>query len=397
LRILALNCGSSTLKFHVLDVTGDGAVPKRIANGSVERIGDRGMASVIFGEDRIAREVETDGHRTAFSIARELLEESGSLQGIEAIGHRVVHGGPRFRESAAIDDTVVGAIREVSELAPLHNRPALDVIEAARDAFQPPVPMVAAFDTAFFADLPDVSARYALPRDLSEAFGIRRFGFHGLAHRYMVQRFRRLRPDIRKARLITLQLGSGCSATASLDGRPVDTSMGYTPLEGLIMGTRTGDLDPAVPLRLQSLTGKPAAAIEDVLNTRSGLLGLSGRSAEMRDLLPAAEAGDRDSAFAIEAFCTRVRKYIGAYAALLGGMDGIVFGGGIGENLPQIRQRVCEGMQWAGVELDNAANDHPPGSEARISDRASQVDVWVTRVDEAEVIARETFDLLKRG
>jgi acetate kinase len=394
MRILTLNCGSSTLKFHVQEIEG-AEEPVRIAGGSVERIGSRGAVTVIRGEERIAREVDTVDYRSAFGVARELLEEAIGLDGIEAAGHRVVHGGPRFRDSVLIDSGVIDAIRDVSVLAPLHNGPALEVIEAARETFPPSVPMVAAFDTAFFADLPELASRYALPRDLSDRYGIRRFGFHGLAHSDMVRRFGELQPDLARPRVITLQLGSGCSATASISGRPVDTSMGYTPLEGLIMGTRSGDIDPAIPLRLQSLTGLPAGVIEDILNTRSGLLGLSDRSGEMRDLVPAAAAGDAASAFAIEAFCARVKQYVGAYMALLGGADGLVFGGGIGENLPEIRRKVCDGMEWAGIELDDAQNEGASGVEVRISRAGSSVDAWVMRVDEAAVIAREVYELLK--
>ena len=396
LRVLTLNCGSSSLKFELLDAEPgkEGAEP--VASGQVERVGGAGRASLRHAGAHIEREIETRDHREAFDAALRLLEESGCLAGIEGIGHRVVHGGGRFRSSSRIDDEVVEAIRAVSDLAPLHNGPALAVIEAAREHFESSLPMVAVFDTAFFADLPAVASRYAIPRELSERYEIRRFGFHGLAHGYMVRRFQALRPDVHQPRLITLQLGGGCSATASVDGSPIDTSMGYTPLEGLIMGTRSGDIDPALPLRLQALTGKSAEEVEALLNKESGLLGLSGRSSEMRDLVPAAKEGDTDAAFATEAFCNSVKKYIGAYVAVLGGADGIVFGGGIGENMPEIREQVCRGLEWAGIVLDLDANQRASGTESRISSTTSRADVWVMRVDEAAVIARETVAVLKK-
>jgi acetate kinase len=305
----------------------------------------------------------------------------------------VVHGGLRFRASTRIDAEVIEAVRAASELAPLHNGPALAVIEAACERFGS-LPGVACFDTAFFADLPDTAARYAIPKDLSERHGIRRFGFHGLAHGDMVRRYLALRPELRAPRLVTLQLGNGCSAAASLGGKPIDTSMGYTPLEGLIMGTRSGDLDPALPLRLQALTGMPAEEVEAMLNEKSGLLGLSGRSADMRDLLAGEADGGPDCALAVEAFCARTKKYVGGYAALLGGLDALVFGGGIGEHNPSIRRRVCEGLAWAGLRLDEGANERATGDDVRISASESTIDVWVMQVDEAAVIARETFALL---
>lgn len=373
--------------------TGDAEVT-RIAAGAVDRIGGAGRVTLERDGDKHEHETETRDHRDAFDAALRLMDEAGCLSDIAAIGHRIVHGGLRFRSSTVIDANVIGAIREVSDLAPLHNAPALAVIEAAGAAFGPEVPMVAAFDTAFFADLPDVASRYAIPKELSERYGIRRFGFHGLAHDDMIRRFQTLRPEVPRPRLVTLQLGNGCSATASFEGRPVDTSMGYTPLEGLIMGTRSGDLDPALPLRLQALTGMSAQDVEDLLNSRSGLLGLSGRSADMRDLLEAAASGDADCALAVDAFCARTTKYVGAYTALLGGIDALIFGGGIGEHSPEIRRRICRGMQWAGLTLDEDANQIAAGPEVHISANASRIDVWVMHVDEAAVIARETVALL---
>ncbi len=324
-----------------------------------------------------------------------LLDDAGLAKGIEAVGHRVVHGGARFVSPSLIDDDVIGGIEAASELAPLHNKPALAAIDAARTHFGASTPMVATFDTAFFADLPDVAATYALPRDLTQRLGIRRFGFHGLAHRYMVERFRALRPEVQRPRLVTLQLGNGCSATASLDGRPLDTSMGFTPLEGLIMGTRSGDLDPALPLLIAEKEGLSTQEVDALLNTRSGLLGISGRSRDMRDLIEASGKGDAAADLAVRAFCYRVTKYIGSYLAVLGGADAIVFGGGIGEHSIEVRRSVCRALEWAGLQLDEAANAGVGAEDHRISSAGSPMEAWIVHVDEAIVIARDVASCLR--
>ena len=389
MRVLALNCGSSSLKFDVLDA-GDGPSVLRVASGEIDRIGaGKATASLAHGDTKIEREAEAPDQQHAFVTAMSLLDEAGLANGIDAVGHRVVHGGARFVSPSLIDDDVIGGIEAASELAPLHNKPALAAIEAARSHFGTALPMVATFDTAFFADLPDVAANYALPRELTGRLGIRRFGFHGLAHRYMVERYRALRPEVQRPRLITLQLGNGCSATASLDGRPLDTSMGFTPLEGLIMGTRSGDLDPALPLLIAEKEGLSTQEVDALLNTHSGLLGISGRSRDMRDLVEAASRGDAAADLAVRAFCYRVTKYVGSYLAVLGGADAIVFGGGIGENSADVRRSVCRGLEWAGLRLDEAANAHSHADDRPIGVLGIPMEAWTVRVDEAVVIARD--------
>jgi acetate kinase len=315
---------------------------------------------------------------------------------VDAIAHRGVHGGPRFHAAVRIDDDVVRAIEQASELAPLHNGPALEAIRAARGVFATGVPMVAAFDTSFFADLPDVAREYALPQDVRDKLQIRRYGFHGLAHRYMIERYRALRPDVARPRLVTLQLGSGCSATASLDGRPLDTSMGFTPLEGLIMGTRSGDIDPMLPLLLAEQGGMSVNEVEALLNKKSGLLGLSGRSNDMRDLQTAAAEGDAAAGLALRAFCYRIVKYIGAYMAVLAGADAIVFGGGIGERSAEVRAAVCDAFAWCGLELDAALNSSVGDDDTFISAAGARLEALVVRVDEASVIARDVLQVLNR-
>lgn len=397
MKVLSVNCGSSTLKFDVLDVeAGTERTASRRASGVIERVGGKGRATLSVGGDNLVKDHQAADHAEAFDLAANLLDEAGLDGGIAAVGHRVVHGGTRFYEPVRIDSAVVEAIQAVAELAPLHNGPALTAIGAAQRRFGPEQPMVATFDTAFYRALPDVAAVYALPKELTERLGIRRFGFHGLAHRYMVESFRGLRPDIDQPRLITLQLGNGCSATASTGGSPIDTSMGFTPLEGLIMGTRSGDIDPSIPAYLAKREELSARQVDALLNHESGLLGLSGRSSDIRDLIDAARAGDRASGLAVRAFCYRVRKYVGAYLAVLGGADALIFGGGIGEHQPEIRASICEGFEWAGLTVDAELNESSIGIEASISAAGSRMEVYVVPVDEASIIARDTYDCLTR-
>lgn len=306
MRVLALNCGSSTLKFDVVDVLPNADQPPApVACGIIDRVGGEGVARLSAGDVAATRVHHASDHDEAFSIAAQMLEEAGLAEGIEAVGHRVVHGGERFREQVLIDDAVIEGIEAASELAPLHNAPALAAIAASRRHFGATMPMAATFDTTFFAELPDVAVQYAVPRNLVERLGIRRYGFHGLAHRCMVERFRSLHPDIENARLITLQLGNGCSATASAGGRAIDTSMGFTPLEGMIMGTRSGDVDPSIHLYLAKKLGASPEEVEAVLNNESGLLGLSGKSNDMRDLLELSRSGDPAADLAVRTFCYR--------------------------------------------------------------------------------------------
>jgi acetate kinase len=282
-------------------------------------------------------------------------------------------------------------------MAPLHNGPALAAIRAAREALGPAVPMVATFDTTFHRRMPEKAARYALQPELAERHGAFRYGFHGLAHRYMAERHAEITSSP-EARLITLQLGNGCSATAISAGRSVDTSMGLTPLEGLMMGTRSGDVDPSLPSYLAHREGVEVAEVVGWLNKRSGLLGVSGTSRDMRELLRARDRGDGRAALAVEMFCYRAKKQVGAYLAALGRADAVVFAGGIGERAPEVRAEICSGMEWCGLTLDLERNTRAVGVEARISADSSPVEIYVIPVDEATIIARDTVDcLLRRG
>jgi acetate kinase len=312
----------------------------------------------------------------------------------EVIAHRVVHGGTRFVKPTRIDVEVLAAIERLSPLAPLHNPGALRWVSAARELWGDDTPQVAVFDTAFFASMPRVAAEYALPARLGLERGVRRYGFHGLAHEAMWERWCRLYPGLPAGgRLISVQLGGGCSMTAIDRGRPVDTSMGFSPLEGLVMATRSGDLDPALVAYLQGELALSGAQVIELLNEQSGLAGLAGSDAGPSDLLA---DGAPQAQFAIELYCYRIRKYVGAYLAVLGGCDGIVFGGGVGEHVPGVRARALAGLVWAGIELDAALNEAARGGEAQIGAAQAPVKLHVLAVDEESVLARAAAALLRR-
>ena len=360
MRVLAMNSGSSSLKFKVVEVDDTPGISQRGKasidyEGSIEDIGP--AAKVRLRRHGVALTQGTESvssHAGAVRRMMTLFKESsrrdGQELGIEAVGHRVVHGGEEFREPVTIDGTVMAAIDGLAELAPLHNPGCLAGIKGARAVLGSSMPMVAVFDTSFHRSIPPQASTYAIDLDLADRHRIHRYGFHGIAHASLagIGAAAMGRP-LDQLKLITIQLGNGCSATAIHRGRSVDTSMGFTPLEGLVMGTRSGDLDPALVAYLARKEALSLDAVDHLLNERSGLLGLSGLSRDMRDILRAAEGKPESrGALAVEVFCYRVRKYIGAYLAALGGADAIVFGGGIGERSPVIRSRVCEG--WTGAD-----------------------------------------------
>ncbi len=308
---------------------------------------------------------------------------------ITLLVHRVVHGGTRFTHPTLIDAQVEDEIEQLSVLAPLHNPPALAWIRSARDLLGDQLPQVAVFDTAFYQSLPQVAQTYALPQALCRQYHVRRYGFHGIAHRAMLNHWQAIRPNIKNGgRVISIQLGSGCSITAINHGVPVETSMGFSPLEGLVMATRCGDIDPTVVAYLQQQLGLSLDEIEPLLNRESGLLGVSGESGDMRVLLA---SDSPDAALAVDLYCHRVRKYIGAYLAVLGGADAILFGGGVGENSPQVRAKILRDMAWLGIELDGDRNETSQAVEAMISKDKSDIEVWVIPVDEARVMAEQAL------
>lgn len=407
MRVLVLNSGSSSLKFRLCEVAG--AAPdtvRTVLGGVIEPLGGPAVLRLSSGgTSPVRRERQVPDHTEA---VRWLFEsfQAGDAQGagplgqIDAVGHRVVHGGERFRQAVRIDARVIEEIERLSELAPLHNPACLAGIRGAQALLGDGTPMVAVFDTAFHQTLPAYAATYAIPSALATRYRIRRYGFHGIAHASLADGYARAagRP-LADTRLISLHLGNGCSATAMKNGRSVDTSMGFTPLEGLMMGTRSGDLDPALVSYLTRHASMPVEAVERLLNEGAGLLGVSGLSHDMRTLLAAAEQQqDARAALAIEMFCYRVRKYIGAYLAVLGGADAVVFGGGIGEHAPAVRARICAGMEWCGLRLDPGRNATAvglaAGDAARISHDDASVAAYVVAADEETWIARETVQCL---
>jgi acetate kinase len=362
MRILTVNAGSSSLRLAVF--SGSGVKPALITNEhyAIKPAQQAQQVQVFF-----------DRHGYEFDL----------------VAHRLVHGGNHITKPTLVNDWVETAVEQLTPLAPLHNPSTLSLIRICRSALGETVMQVVVPDTGFYTDLPDVASQYALPRELSQRLSIRRFGFHGLAHQAMLQRWYDLqRQSLNRGRVISLQLGAGCSITATLDGRSVDTSMGFTPLEGLVMATRCGDLDPGLVLYLQREAGYTGDDLDRILNQESGLLGLSAESADMRELLKSDEPAAK---LAVELYCYRATKYIGAYLAVLGGADAVLFGGGVGEHSPPIREKILANMAWLGMVLDKESNRTAIGREARISTPQSKTEVWVIRADEGTAIARDAL------
>ncbi|MBN2320651.1 MAG: acetate kinase [Acidobacteria bacterium] len=401
MKVLVINCGSSSLRFQLLDIRRVEADEKLLVKGLIQRIGEgESSASCTTADGRSFNlEENVPDHKRAIEEVFNLLLKSGTLRSaaeIEGIGHRMVHGGEHFRESALIDAEVENAIEECCELAPLHNPHNLNGYRAARELL-PEVPQVAVFDTAFHATLPERAYLYAIPYETYTKDKVRRFGFHGTSHRFVSERFAHIQNDPERSRkIITCHLGNGCSMSAVDGGESVDTSMGFTPIEGLVMGTRPGDVDPGVLMYLLNRYDSDVAKLDALLNKQSGLLGLSGSSNDMRDLIQKREGGDRRAGLAVEIFCYRVRKYIGSYMAALGGADAVIFTGGIGENAVEIRAEICEGLQSLGISLDPDKNRATLGVEAEISIPASPCKVWVIPTNEELLIARDTVRCIRK-
>jgi acetate kinase len=394
MKVLVINCGSSTLKFQLVETTGNSASmgkSHKLARGLVDRIG--GPASCHFevaGSTPVENRLAVNDHQEAVALVIQWLNSMPELRSIDAVGHRIVHGGDQFTTAAWIDDRMVAALDSLCELAPLHNPAGVSGIQAAQKVLGKTMPMVAVFDTSFHHTLPETARTYAISREIALRHSIRRYGFHGLAHQYSVMRYGELTATpAEEINIVTLHLGNGCSACAIRAGISVDTSMGFTPLEGLVMGTRSGDIDPAVVPFLARKEGVSADEVENWLNKRSGLLGLSGISNDMRELT-ARYNEDRWARLAVDVFCYHARKYVGAYFAALGGADAVVFSGGIGENSPLVRERICADMGWCGLQLDSAANAALLGSDGDISQPRSAVKAYVIHTDEEKIIARET-------
>ena len=387
MKILVVNTGSSSLKIEWIDLGRDGRQTK-LARFSAEKLGrEANISCWTVGGTKEKRTEEARSVAEAFDIACGWLKALDGFS-VEAIGHRVVHGGDKLTAPILISDAILREIESLNSLAPLHNPIALEAIRAAQKEFAQ-MPNVAVFDTAFHRTIPEVAGTYALPHELNERLRIRRYGFHGIAHEAMLNRYCELtNRAVASAKLITIQLGNGCSITAIRGGKSVDTSMGFTPGEGLVMGTRAGDIDSGLLTWLARKENLTLDQVEDLLNHKSGLLGLYGGSADMRDLTEAIQRDDARAQLALEVYCYRVRKYIGAYLAVLNGVEAIIFGGGVGEHSPCVRAKILQEMGWSDIRLDAEANAGAIGTESRISEEKSGVAIWVLPVDEAAVIAK---------
>ena len=393
MKVLVLNCGSSSVKYKLIDM----AEKKELAQGGVEKIGLAGafLKFTSPNGEKIVLEHEMPDHKEAIEFILDVLvsKEHGcvtALSEIDAVGHRVVHGGEKFNSSVLIDDDVIAKIEECIQIAPLHNPPNIAGIKAI-EAIIPGKPQVAVFDTAFHQTMPAISYLYALPYRLYEKYGVRRYGFHGTSHRYVSQRacdF--LGVDIKTQKIITCHIGNGGSIAAILNGKSIDTSMGFTPVEGLMMGTRSGDVDAGVLSFIMDKEGLDSKGISDLVNKQSGVLGITGISSDMRDVENAAESGNERAVLALKMYDQRIKKYVGEYAAEMNGVDIIVFTGGVGENQWPTRQAVCEGLEFMGIDFDTEKNKGLRGKEAIISKPSSRVKVVIIPTDEESMIAADT-------
>lgn len=396
MKILVINAGSSSIKFQLFEMPA-GTIA---AKGMVERIGQaESPLHYSANAGQIARPVQAADHQQAMQVILQILTDPqvGAVKNadeIQAVGHRVVHGGEEFTGSVKITDTVLKSIERFADLAPLHNPPNLTGIRAAQQAL-PKAVQAACFDTAFHATIPQTAYLYGLPYEIYEQFRVRRYGFHGTSHRYVARRAAELMGrDKYDVNLITCHLGNGCSITAVKNGRSVDTSMGLTPLEGVIMGTRCGDLDPAIVFYLAD-KGYSIAQLNEMFNKKSGLLGISGVSNDMRNLTEQAAKGHERAQLAIDIFCYRIKKYIGAYTAVVGTLDAVIFTGGIGENNPSIRRKILSDLPQLGIEVDAARNEAREPKERLISTDCSCVKVYVIPTNEEAAIAADTFRLVQ--
>ena len=397
MNILVLNCGSSSVKYQLIEVD----ARKTLARGQVERIGMSGatLSNVRFDGDEIKIAGEIFDHNIAieYILAVLLSKNHGVLSDksdIHAIGHRVVHGGETFSSSVRITDEVIKTLRENIELAPLHNPHNLRGISAC-EAILPGIPQVSVFDTAFHQRMPRKAFLYGIPYSLYSQYKIRRYGFHGSSHRYVAARAAEfLNRDLGSLKIITCHLGNGCSMAAVDGGVSIDTSMGFTPLEGLLMGTRSGDLDASVILFIMGKEGISLSEAGTLLNKHSGLQGISGISSDMREVVTEMKNGDRKATYAFDVFTYRVKKYIGAYAAALSGLDAVVFTGGIGENSSEVRKAACDGLEFLGIAVDDAVNGSKE-KEKNISRPGSRTAVLVIPTNEELVIALDTKEIVR--
>ncbi|MBU5314194.1 acetate kinase [Tissierella carlieri] len=398
MKILVINCGSSSLKYQLIDMNGEEVLCK----GLVERIGIEGsrIKHDTTGKERVIIEEPMANHKVALGLVLNALidENHGAIKSMDeigAVGHRVVHGGETFASSVIIDDEVMKVLDECIELAPLHNPPNITGIEACKE-LMPNTPMVAVFDTAFHQTMEADNYIYPIPYEFYEKYKIRRYGFHGTSHKYVSLRAAEiLGKDIKDLNIVTCHLGNGSSVCAVQGGKSMDTSMGFTPLEGLAMGTRSGDIDPAIIPFIMDKENMTFEEVNSMLNKQSGVLGISGISSDFRDLEIAMEEGNKRAKLALDVFVNRVKKYVGAYVATMCSIDALVFTAGIGENSSYIREKVCEGLECLGIRIDTELNN-VRGEEAQLNKDLTSASILVIPTNEELMIARDTLGLVSK-
>lgn len=399
MKILVVNCGSSSLKYQLIDMQGE----KVLAKGLVERIGIEGsiLTQKVEGRDKYVIKQPMSNHKEAIKLVLEALVDAQNgvikdMSEISAVGHRVVHGGEKYSNSVLIDDEVMKALEECSKLAPLHNPPNITGIDACKE-LMPTTPMVAVFDTAFHQTIPEYAYIYPLPYDLYTNHGIRKYGFHGTSHRYVsTVAAGMMGKDIKDLKIITCHLGNGASIAAIKDGKSIETSMGFTPLEGIAMGTRSGSIDPAIVTFLMKELNCSIDDVNDIINKKSGVYGISGVSSDFRDIEDAAwKEGNERAKLALDVYHYKVKKFIGSYAAVMNGVDCIVFTAGLGENSPETREAICDGLDYLGVKIDKAKNN-VRGKAVEVSVEGSKTKVFVIPTDEELMIARDAKEIVER-
>ena len=397
MNVLVINCGSSSLKYQLLNMQNESV----LAIGLAERIGIEGsqLKHETLGKDKVVLKKPMPNHKEAIKIVLDTLTDKemgviSSLEEIQAVGHRVVHGGEKFASSVLITEEVIEAMDDCIELAPLHNPPNIIGIRACQE-LMPNVPMVGVFDTAFHQTMPEYSYIYPLPYELYKELGIRKYGFHGTSHKYVSQRLGEITgQDITKMKIVSCHLGNGASLAAINNGKSMDTSMGLTPLEGLAMGTRSGNLDPAIITFLMEKKNLSIDEVNNLMNKESGVLGISGVSSDFRDIEDAVKLGNKRAQLALDKYYFIVRKYIGSYAAAMGGLDAVIFTAGLGENSPDARATICEGLEFLGIEIDPERNN-VRGKETLISKEGTKVQVYLIPTNEELMIARDTEIIVK--
>ncbi|GEQ18003.1 MULTISPECIES: acetate kinase [Clostridium] len=398
MKILVINCGSSSLKYQLIDMSNNGV----LAQGLVERIGIDGiLTQKVDGREKYVVETDLKDHQIAIDLVLKTLidEKQGvikSMDEISAVGHRVVHGGEKYSESVLVTDEVLESLQELIKLAPLHNPANIIGIKACQE-LMPNTPMVAVFDTAFHQTMPQKAFMYPVPYEYYEEDHIRRYGFHGTSHKYVSGEVAKwMNKDISDLKIITCHLGNGVSVTAVNGGKSIDTTMGFTPLDGIIMGSRSGSIDPAIVTFLQKEKGYSADEVNDILNKKSGVLGVSGIGTDFRDIRAAAEKNNERALLTMDIYGYQIKKQIGAYAAAMGGLDAVVFTAGIGEHAPEVRIRALTNMEFLGIDIDSAKNDNQNiGDGMEISTPDSKVKLYVIPTNEELMIAEETLGLIK--